>query len=89
MEERRNNPDGKTRTQDNPQRKMFLETNISYEKELNRRQNTEQCTLGIGTHQSDIPGMVVIQPEHYNQPGQGHDRNQACQLRQPDAYLGA
>ncbi len=62
MNERRKDPDCKARAQYNPQRKPLLETHKSYEKKQDRRQNTKQRTLCIGGHQSDISGMVVIQP---------------------------
>ncbi len=60
MKERSKDPDRKARTNNYPQREMFLETNVGYEKEQNRRQNTKQRTLRIGGHQSDIAGVVGI-----------------------------
>ena len=81
MKERPDEPDGKACTKYYPQRQVLLETYKSHEEEQYGRHDSPERAPGVIGHQREIPGIIEIQPDKHDQPGQRHHGNKTCQGR--------
>ena len=81
MKERPDEPDGKAYTKCHPKRKLLLETHKSHEEEQNSRYNPPQHAFSVIGHQGKVAGIVEIQPDKHDQPGQRHHGNKSRKRR--------
>jgi len=81
VKERSDEPDGKACTEYYPEWKMLVKAYKGHEEEHNARHDSPQSTFGVIGHQGEIAGIIKVQPDKHDQPGQRHHGNKSRQTR--------
>ena len=83
-----NQPGTETQRQDPPQMHLFSKADKADQEEQDSRYDSQNRPDCISAHLIWVAAAIVPNPEHHDQSGKRHNRNQACQLDSSAGYIG-